>query len=288
MAKNDLLLIETRRTLLDRVNSGDQEAFMEFYDLYCPAMLEYIGYHENGDTERNELDVVQTVFMNLYKRFVAPQESEDGTVGPRANIFSVLAKIGKKSGNPEGIKFRQYLITCLKNAVRTKWRAETKGGKVAHISIDEKIDPEGEETWQALLEDEKKNPKFLDCTKAERERLAAVFNIWQSVMRGILLDESLSDCTRDVISRSLLEHAKAADLAQKWGITENNVYKIKFDGKEKALRITKAIYEMLGEDVDIEKETKRLFEAVASMKPGKHVEKFMIALAEKLFKGEDF
>ena len=288
MAKDDLMLIETRRTLLERVNSGDQKAFSEFYDLYCPAMLEYLGYHKDGETERNEWDIVQTVFAKFYMRFVSPQESGDGTLGPRASILSVLVEKGKKSGNPDGIKFRQYLITCLKNAVRTKWRGETKGGKVTHVSIDDKIGPEDKRTWRELLEDVEADPKTLDCTEAEGERLAAVLNIWQSVMKGILLDESLSDCTRDVISRSLLEHAKAADLAKEWGITENYVYKIKFDGKEKALKITKAIYEMLGEDADVEKETKRLFAAVASMKPSKHVEKFMIALAEKLFKGEDF
>lgn len=288
MGKTELLNLETRNTLLARVNDGDQEAFLEFYDLYSPAMLAYLGYHENGSTERNELDIVQTVFANLYSRFVQQQPSEDGEERPRANIFSALMKTDKKSGGKYKIKFRQYLITCLKNAVRTNWRDETQGGAGTLISMDTKVGPTDERTWQDVLAEEGFDPKTLDCTEAEGERLAAVLNIWQATVMGVLLDESLSDCTRDVINRSLLGTASAADLAKKWGITENYVYKIKFDGKEKALRITKAIFEMLGDDVDVVKETRRLYEVVSSMKPSRRVEKFMIALAKKLFKGEDF
>ena len=156
------------------------------------------------------------------------------------------------------------------------------------VSIDSEVGPTDKRTWREVLADDRCDPQLLDCTEAEGERLAAVLNIWQTVMLGILQDESLSDCTRDIIKQSLVDNAKAADLAKQWGITENYVYKIKCDGKAKALRITKAIYEMLGGDVDLEKETKRLFEAVASMKPSKHVDKFLIALAKKLFKNEDF
>lgn len=287
MGKTELLNLETRKTLLERVNGGDKAAFMEFYDLYCPVMLEYLGYHEDGNTEQNEWDIVQLVFTNLYRRFVLQQPSENGEMGPRGNILSVLARMDKKQGGTKRLAFRSYLIACLKNAMRTNWRKETRGGKMTLVSMDAKIGPTDERTWQDVLAELGWDPRTSDCTDAEGERLAAVLNIWQSVMKGILLDESLSDCTRDVINLSLMENANAADLAKKWGITENHVYKIKFDGKVKAARITKAIFEMLGEDVDVEKETKRLFEAVASMKPSKHVEEFMIALATKLFRGED-
>ncbi|MBQ3289109.1 MAG: hypothetical protein IJH50_06830 [Kiritimatiellae bacterium] len=286
MGKTKLLNIQTRNTLLGRVNAGDQEAFKEFYDLYCPAMLEYLGYCENGPTEKNEWDIVQIVFTNFYKRFVFQQTSKDGDSGPRANILSVLARMDKNAKDRG--RFRPYLIACLKNAMRTLWRKETQGGKAKFFSLGEKVGPTDGRTWQEVLEKLEVDPKALDCTAAEGERLAAVLNIWQSVVMGILLDETLSDCSRDVINRSLLEEAKASDLAAKWGITENYVYKIKFDGKEKAIRITKAIYGMLGEDLDLVKETRRLYEVVSSMKPGRHMEKFMIALAEKLFKGENF
>ena len=285
---DSVVYVKTRNTLLERVNSGDREAFQEFYDLYCPAMLAYLGLHKDGNTERDELDIVQTVFVKFYQRFVLPQTSEPGELSPRTNIFSALVKTDKKSGQQYRIKFRQYLITCLKNAAKTKWRDETKGGNMTLISIDEKVGPADEKTWLEVLEELGVDPRALDCTKAEGERLAAVWGIWQAVIRGILLDESMSDCTRDIIRQSLLDNAKAKDLAEKWGITENYVYKIKFDGKEKAARITRAIYEMLGEDVDVEKEAKRLFKVVSSMKPSKHVDRFMISLAEKLFQNKDF
>ena len=117
----------------------------------------------------------------------------------------------------------------------------------------------------------------------EGERLAAVWYIWHAVVRGVLLDESLEDSSRDVMYESLNNNTPASVLAAKWGIKENNVYRLKNRGKTMANRVTRAIFETMSDkDVNICEEATRLYKAVSSMKPGKHVDKFMIALAKEL------
>jgi len=269
------VFVKTRLTLLRNVGSGDKDAFQKFYNIYSPAMLKYLGLTDDSQTEKDQWDIVQTVFANFYKRFVKREDPATGDMVLPGNILSLLT--AKK------IKFRQYLKECLKNAVRTKWRNETKRGKVRLVSIDSEVEPGEGKTWKERLENQGVDPKFLDCADAEGERLSAVLGIWKTVVKGIVLDESLSDCTRDVIGKSLLDNVPAADLAKKWGIEENNVYAIKHRGKTAAESATRAIYEMMSDsDVDIKKEVARLYKIVAAMKPSRHMDKFMIKLARKL------
>ena len=274
------VFVETRCTLLQRVSEGDKDAFQEFYNIYCPAMLKYLGKKRVSWLDQE--DIVQTVFANIYKSFVLPQDSIFGEALPRRNLLSVLVKTDKESGREHKIKFRQYLLTCMKNAVRTKWREDAKNAEI-FVSLDSKIDETGDRTWKEYLEDYGVDSRSFSCTDAEGERLAAVWGIWQSVIKGILLDESLSDCSRDVMVESLMNDISARTLADKWGITENNVYRLKNRGKEMAENATRAIYKALADgDVDIGKEVGRLYNMVASMKPGRHVDRLMIKLAEKL------
>ena len=269
------VFVETRLTLLKQVASGDENAFKEFYNIYCPAMLKYLGLTEDSPTENDQWDIVQTVFANFYKRFVARNDPSTGEKVPSCNILALLTE--KK------IKFRQYLKECLKNAVRTKWRSETKRGKMRLVSMDSEIESGAGKAWKERLESQGVDPGFLDCADAEGERLSAVWGIWQTVVKGIMLDESLSDCSRDVICQSLLHDASAADLAKKWGIAENHVYVIKHRGKKAAENITLEIYRMMSDnDVEIRREVARLYKIVSAMKPGKHVDKFMIKLAKEL------
>lgn len=274
------VFVETRCTLLRRVSEGDKDAFQEFYDIYCPAMLKYLGKKVSWQDQE---DIVQTVFANIYKSFVLPKGSTAGDERPCRNLLSVLVKTDKESGREYNIKFRQYLLTCMRNAVRTKWREDTRNAE-RFISLDSKIDETGDRTWKEHLEDcgvDSRN--YFSCTDAEGERLVAVWGIWQSVIKGILLDESLSDCSRDVMVESLLNDTPPRMLADKWGITENNVYRLKNRGKEMAENATRAIYKALSDgDVDIGKEVDRLYKMVSLMKPGKHVDRLMIKLAQKI------
>ena len=58
---------------------------------------------------------------------------------------------------------------------------------------------------------------------------------------------------------------------------------IKNRAKEMADKVTRAIFElMVDKDVDIGEEAARLYRAVSTMKPGRHVDKFMVALAKEL------
>ena len=277
------LFVDTRTTLLRRVNSGDKEAFEEFYNLYAPSLLKYLGFTDESKTERDQWDIVQTVFAKFYKSFALTEDPKTGKKRVPRSIFSVLCGKNKKTGEDYSIKFRQYLITCLKNAVRTKWRDETKKGTVELVSLDSRVKPDGETTWKDKLEGQGVDPKLLDIANEEGERLAAVWDIWHAVVRGILLDESLEDSSRDVMYESLYNDTPAAVLAEKWGIKENNVYQLKNRGKKLADRVTRAIFEMMSDkDINISEEATRLYRAVSSMKPGKHVDKFMIALAKEL------
>lgn len=277
------LFVQTRVTLLQRVNAGDHAAFEEFYNIYAPAMLKYLGLVESSKTERDQLDIVQTVFARFYKTFALTEDPDTGKKRVPKSILAALCGTNKKTGKSYSIKFRQYLITCLKNAVRTKWRYETRKGTVDLVSIDSKVDPEGEKTWKDMLADKGVDPKLLDLADEEGERLAAVWDIWHAVVKGFTLDEALEDSTRDIIQQSLEQGVDAAVLADNWGKTVGNVYVIKNRAKEMADKVTRAIFElMVDKDVDIGEEAARLYRAVSTMKPGRHVDKFMVALAKEL------
>ena len=281
--------VDTRTTLLRRVNAGDAESFTEFYNIYCPILLRYLGlrsYEQKENFGDWRWDIVQTVFAKFYKAFALTEDPETGEKRVPRNIFSVFGElVNKKTGMPYKIKFRYYLITCLKNAVRTKWRAETKKGTVNIDSLDKKVDSEEDTTLKELIPDPGADPVAIDLAKEQGERLAAVRDIWFAVIKAILLDESLEEMNRDIIYKSLAEGVKADKLSAKWGIEKNYVFVIKSRGKTMAEKITRAILEMLEEeDVKIDEEAERLYKAVASMKPGKikRADKFMIGLAKEL------
>ena len=283
------LFVKTRTTLLRRVNAGDQAAFTDFYNIYCPAMLKYLGLYEGSRKERDQWDIVQTVFVKFYKAFALVKDPVTGKKRIPRCIFSIFGeRKNKATGKTYSIKFRHYLITCLKNAVRTKWRADTKKGTVNVLSLDSRIQSKNdgkERPVVDLVSDEMAHPENNARAKEDKERQAAIWDIWQAVTKGVLLDEALDDCTRDVIYQSLANNAKAADLAEKWGITENYAYQIKHRGCKMAKKVTRAIFEMISEaDVDIDEEAARLYRVVASMKPNKrkHIDKFMIELAKEL------
>lgn len=138
-ARSSELFAKTSATLLRRVNVGDHEAFEEFYNLYAPAMLKYLGFSYEAATERDQLDIVQTVFAKFYKAFALVEDPNTGKKRVPRNIFEALCKTDKKNGKSHTIRFRQYLIACMKNAVRAKRRADTKNGKASFVSADEKI-----------------------------------------------------------------------------------------------------------------------------------------------------
>lgn len=279
------LFLTTRMTLLRRVNAGDKKAFEEFYALYCPAMLKYLGLTEGSRKEKDQWDLVQTVFAKFYKTFAMVEDPDTGAKRIPRDLLSVMVRKNRTTGKTCDIKFRQYLITCLKNAVRTKWRSETKRGTVKVCSIDTRIAPNEKTTWKDWLEDQGVDPKLLDCADAQSERLNAVKGIWGAVVKGFLLDESMDDSVRDITYRSIAEGVSTAVLAEYWGVKENYVYQIKHRAIKKAAAITKEIYELLGDDNDdVQGDVDRLCEAVMLMKPSKHVDRFMIELAKELYR----
>ena len=275
--------VKTRTTLLRRVNSGDKEAFAEFYDLYCPAMLKYLGLTADSKTERDQWDVVQTVFARFYKNFA---QTVDPATGKRViphDLMKALVKTDRKTGKTVNVRFRQYLKICLKNAAWAKWRAETRAGKVDVVSIDSRVSADEEATWKDFLESQGVDSKALDLANAEGERLAAVWGIWRAVVRGFLLDSSIDEWTRDVVYQIFANGASLDDLAQKWGVRKNTIEVTRLRARKKAEKITRQIYEMmLSEDVDPEREARRLYQMVAKMKSGRCVDKFMVALAKDL------
>ena len=283
------LFVTTRTTLLRRVNAGDHKAFEEFYNIYAPAMLKYLGLVDGSKTERNQLDVVQTVFAKFYKAFALTEDPNTGKKRVPRSIFAVLNGTNKKTGKSYSIKFRQYLLTCLKNAVRTVWRDETKHGTVSVVSLDARVKPEEEATWKDKLAACGVDPKVLDCAAEEGERLSAVWDIWHAVVKAISLDDERDDAKRDIIYKSLAEGASAEKLAEKWGVTKGSVYTIKSRAIDLVNDVTRAVFKMLGdEDVEIDEAAAQLYRTVASMKPGKRrgrIDKFMIGLAEELLAG---
>jgi len=280
------LFVDTRTTLLRRVNSGDKESFEEFYNIYCPAMLKYLGLSEGSRAERDQWDIVQTVFAKFYKTFALVEDPSSGArVIPR-NLMEVLVKTDKKTGRTANVKFRQYLMTCLKNAVRSQWRHETKKGKISICSIDTRISANEKTTWKDALEAQGVNPKFLDLVDEEGERLSAAWGIWQAVIKGFLFDESIDEWKRDVIYQILANGASIEDLAEKWGIRKNTIEVARTRGRQKAEKITKQIYDMLSDgDADLEKESRKLYEMVSRMRPSRRIDRFMIELSKELLKG---
>ena len=284
-ARSSELFAKTRTTLLRRVNAGDCEAFEEFYNLYAPAMLKYLGFSSEAATERDQLDIVQTVFAKFYQAFALVEDPNTGKKRVPRNIFEALCKTDKKTGKSHTIKFRQYLITCMKNAVRAKWRADTAKGKMRYVSVDEKIKPESDATWADIIADFSVDPKAIAVAEEDRESLSAVWYIWRAVIKAVALDESMDDARRDIVYRSFAEGAKAEELAANWGLTENNVYVIRSRAKDMAKSATRAVFKMLAaEDVEIGEAAEKLYKAVAAAKPSRreHFDKFIVGLAKEL------
>ena len=284
-ARSSELFAKTRTTLLRRVNAGDHEAFEEFYNLYAPAMLKYLGFSYEAATERDQLDIVQTVFAKFYKVFALLKDPNTGKKRVPRSIFEALCKTDKKTGKAHTIKFRQYLITCMKNAVRAKWRADTAKGKMSYVSVDEKINPESDATWADIIADFSVDPKAIAVAEEDRESLSAVWYIWRAVIKAVALDESMDDAKRDIVYRSFAEGAKAEELAANWGLTENNVYVIKSRAKDMAKSATRAVFKMLAaEDVEIDEAAEKLYKAVAASKPRRRgrFDKFIVGLAKEL------
>jgi DNA-directed RNA polymerase specialized sigma24 family protein len=284
-ARSSELFAKTRTTLLRRVNAGDCEAFEEFYNLYAPAMLKYLGFSSEAATERDQLDIVQTVFAKFYKAFALVEDPDTGKKRVPRNIFEALCKPDKKTGKSHTIRFRQYLITCMKNAVRAKWRADTAKGKMSYVSVDEKIKPESDATWADIIADFSIDPKAIAVAEEDRESLSAVWYIWRAVIKAVALDESMDDAKRDIVYRSFAEGAKAEELAANWGLTENNVYVIKSRAKDMAKSATRAVFKMLAaEDVEIGEAAEKLYKAVAASKPRRRgrFDKFIVGLAKEL------
>ena len=284
-ARSSELFATTRETLLRRVNVGDREAFEEFYNLYAPSMLKYLGFSYDAATERDQLDIVQTVFAKFYKAFALVEDPDTGKKRVPRNIFAALCKPDKKTGKSHTIKFRQYLITCMKNAVRAKWRADTAKGKMSYVSVDEKIRSDEDTTWEDMLADASVDPKAIAAAEEDRESLSAVWYIWRAVIKAVALDESMDDAKRDIVYRSFAEGAKAEELAANWGLTENNVYVIRSRAKDMAKAATRAVFTMLSaEDVKIDEVAEKLYKAVLTAKPRRRgrVDKFLIGLAKEL------
>ena len=284
-ARGSELFAKTRTTLLRRVNAGDREAFEEFYNLYAPAMLKYLGFSYEAATERDQLDIVQTVFAKFYKAFALVEDPNTGKKRVPRNIFEALCKTDKKNGQSHTIRFRQYLIACMKNAVRAKWRADTAKGKMSCVSVDEKIKPESDATWADIIADFSIDPKAIAVAEEDRESLSAVWYIWRAVIKAVALDESMDDAKRDIVYRSFAEGAKAEELAATWGLTENNVYVIRSRAKDMAKSATRAVFNMLAaEDVEIDEAAEKLYKAVAAAKPSRRerFDKFIVGLAKEL------
>lgn len=284
-SRSSELFAKTRTTLLRRVNAGDHEAFEEFYNLYAPAMLKYLGFSYEAATERDQLDIVQTVFAKFYKAFALVEDPNTGKKRVPRNIFEALCKTDKKNGKSHTIRFRQYLIACMKNAVRAKWRADTAKGKVSFVSVDEKIRPDEDATWADIIADFSIDPKAIAVAEEDRESLSAVWYIWRAVIKAVALDESMDDAKRDIVYRSFAEGAKAEELAANWGLTENNVYVIKSRAKDMAKAATRAVFNMLAaEDVEIDEAAEKLYKAVAAAKPSRRerFDKFIVGLAKEL------
>ncbi len=196
-------------------------ASVEFYNLYCPAMLKYLGLTADSTTERDQWDIVQTVFTRFYKTFALTADPKTGQrVIPR-DLMKALIKTDRKTGKTVNVSFRQYLKICLKNAVRAKWRAETHAGKIDAVSIDTRVAADKDGTWKDVLESQGVDPKGLDMANEEGERLAAVWGIWRAVLRGFLFDESIEDWKQDSIYQVLAKGASVADMAAQWGIRKN-------------------------------------------------------------------
>ena len=92
-ARSSELFAKTRTTLLRRVNAGDCEAFEEFYNLYAPAMLKYLGFSYEAATEQDQLDIVQTVFAKFYKAFALVEDPDTGKKRVPRNIFEAGSRI---------------------------------------------------------------------------------------------------------------------------------------------------------------------------------------------------
>ena len=103
------LFVTTRTTLLRRVNAGDHKAFEEFYNIYAPAMLKYLGLVDGSKTERNQLDVVQTVFAKFYKAFALTEDPNTGKKRVSLHCFRGYSQKSFKAG-PSALGLEESVI----------------------------------------------------------------------------------------------------------------------------------------------------------------------------------
>ena len=281
------LFITTRTTLLSRINAGDRQAYEEFYNLYCPAMLKYLGLTKESKGEKDQWDLVQTVFASFWKRFAMVEDPETGRKRVPPSIFKALNPVDKKTGKQVKIKFRQYLLQSLENAKRTKWKKDTKGGKVAVISLETPIEKNGEKGLETkrlgeILENRASNPGEERLRQESAERYKAMVKVFNIVIKAVVLDDSLEDLTKDVFMRLIKDKDSPSALAQKWGIEENYVYQIKHRNLAKAEKAARALFEFVGgEDSDYDAAIRQLWTEIANKKI-KHYDKFMVALAKEM------
>ena len=286
-SRNAELFVTTRKTLLSRINAGDRKAYEEFYNLYCPAMLKYLGLTKESEQEKDQWDLVHTVFANFWKRFAMVEDPVTGEKRVPPSIFKALNPVNKKTGKQVKIRFRQYLLRALENAKRTKWSTETKRGKLSVVSFETPIEKNGKEGLETkrlgdILENQAYNPGEM-CLKQEfEERYEAMAKVFDVVMKAVVLDDSLDDLTKDVFMRLIKDKDSPSALAEKWDIKENYVYQIKHRNLGKAEKAARALFKFVGgEDSDYDMAINQLWTEIAGKKI-KHYDKFMVALAKEM------
>lgn len=281
------LFITTRESLLSRINAGDQKAYEEFYNLYCPAMLKYLGLTEESKTEKDQWDLVQTVFFKFWKRFAMDEDHETGMKRVPPSIFKALNPVNQKTGRQVRIKFRQYLMQALENAKRTKWSRETKRGAFGVVSLETPVDRNGKKGLETrrlgdTLENRAYDPGEQRLRQEAKERYEAMVRVFDIVMKAVVLDDSLEDMTKDVFLRLVKDKTSPSALAKKWGIEENYVYQIKHKHLVKAEKAARALFGFVGgQDSEYAVAIRQLWARIANKKI-RHYDKFMVELAKEM------
>lgn len=275
------LFIDTRTSLLRRLNAGDQEAFNEFYELYSPAMFKYLGKLPYGEQK----DVVQTVFLNFYKLFCMVEDPDTGIRRIPKSIFDALTKTNEDTGEKTQIKFRQYLITSMKNLKVKIYNKQTKNGKVEISSLNTVINKESQQELIDILEDPTVSPEVIEDDAAEAERREAMEKVWDVVMQAFLLDNAVEDMTRDIFYSLITEKSTEKELAEKWDTSISYIRKVKSLNLQKAALAAKRIYDFIGGPKgNYAREVGRLWKAISEKKV-KHFGPFMVNLAKEVCKG---
>lgn len=273
---------ETRVTLLQRVNAGDKRAFEELYNLYCPILLRYLGRSEGSSSAGTQWDVVQTFFTRFYKRFAMVEDPETGEKRIPADLLAVLNPVNKNTGKSVRIKFRQYLLTALKNAWIDEYKKATKNGKLETVSLDAPVGEDGDAKRRGdILPEASIDPRAFEREKADEERHQAMVGIFDLVVKAMANDDSLQDTARGVF-KDLMKGKSASATAKEWGITENNVYVIKNRMLNKVKVAARAVFEFVkGEEGDCQGAINLLWQQIADKKI-KHYDKFMVKLAKEM------